>query len=180
MIPFDIVVSFVAGQMLALSARKQLKKEPSIFFNVYLFIAALWMAILYAPSAMFFFHNWTDWNVMYIVPPEKLPSYVIWLDCSALFLVLLFGFISAHILIRRGNDKLIVVSSIAAVVALLAFMWITFDRSFFVGSYEEWKAGTATWLFSSPVWTANIYSGVIDLVPLGYLCYRFLKEGDRR
>lgn len=177
MIPFDLTVSFVAGQLLALSAIKQLKKESSLFFNKYLYIAILWMAILYAPSAMFFFHNWTDWNVMYVLEPEALPSYVIWLDNSALFLAIMFGFILAHILIRKEKEKFVVACSIAALAILFIFMWITYDRSFYVGTYAEWKTKTAISLWESPVWTANIYSGFIDLVPLGYLCYRFFKDG---
>ena len=46
MVPFDMTVSFIAGQTLALSAKKQLKKEESLFFNRPLYISLLWMVLL--------------------------------------------------------------------------------------------------------------------------------------
>lgn len=180
MIPFDITVSFVAGQMLAFSARKQLKSEASLVYNKYLYIAILWMALLYAPSAMFFYHEWTDWNTMYVLKPEDLPGYVIWLDASALVLTIIAGFISAHILIKKEKDNGVIVSSVAALILLGIFLLVTYDRGFYVGTYDEWKAGTAGSLWSSDVLTANIIAGIIDLGPLAYLCYRFLSEESKQ
>ena len=62
MIPFDMSVSFITGQTLALSAKRQLVSEPDLLVNRPLMISLLWMSLLYAPSAMYFYHGWTAWN----------------------------------------------------------------------------------------------------------------------
>jgi hypothetical protein len=90
MVPFDMAVSFAAGQTLSYSARQQLKEEKAFLFNRPHFISVLWMALLYAPSAMFFYHGWTAWNIVYIFDPDKTvlkDAIFIWLDCAVLALV---------------------------------------------------------------------------------------------
>lgn len=196
MVPFDMTVSFVAGQTLALSARQQLKKEESLFFNRPLYISLLWMVLLYAPSAMFFYHGWTAWNIMYIFdpypPPAKDPtllsSILIWLDCTMLTLILMGGFALAHSWIRKGKEKLAILIPIIAVVALVLFLAMTYHRGFTVTSYTEFKASVDeglrfTWgghsFWGHNVFWANAVIMFIDFGPLVYLYYWFNKVGKR-
>ncbi|MEK7825784.1 MAG: hypothetical protein AAB266_05105 [Nitrospirota bacterium] len=196
MIPFDMTVSFVAGQTLALAARRQLKKEESLFFNRPLYISLLWMVILYAPSAMFFYHGWTAWNIMYIFDPYPLPakdptlasSILIWLDCTTLTLILMGGFALAHTWIRKGRERLAIISPIIAVLALVLFLAITYHRGFIVTSYAEFKASVDeglrfTWggnsFWGHDVFWANAVIMFIDFGPLAYLYYWFNKEGKK-
>ena len=134
MVPFDMTVSFVAGQTLALSARKQLKEEKSYLFNRPMIISLLWMVLLYTPSAMFFYHGWTAWNIMYIFDPYPPPtmeptlssSVLIWLDSTVLTLILIGGFALGHYWIKRERAKLtIIVPAIAAIALIAAFFIIT-------------------------------------------------------
>ena len=66
MIPFDMSVSFITGQTLALSAKRQLAHDDNLLVNKPLMISLLWMSLIYAPSAMYFYHGWTAWNSVYI------------------------------------------------------------------------------------------------------------------
>lgn len=196
MIPFDMTVSFVAGQTLALSARKQLKNESSLFFNRPLYISLIWMVLLYAPSAMFFYHGWTAWNIMYIFdpypPPAKDPtlasSILIWLDSTILTLILIGGFALAHNWIRKGKERLAIITSVIAVLVLVLFLAMAYHRGFIVASYTEFKAladeglrfswgGNSFW--GHEVFWANAVIMFIDFGPLAYLYYWFHKEGKK-
>ncbi len=197
MIPFDMTVAFVAGQTLALSARKQLNKDESLFFNRPLFISLLWMVLLYTPSAMFFYHGWTAWNIMYIFdpypPPTKDPtlssSILIWLDSTILTLIFIAGFTLAHRWIRKGRETLPIIVPIIAALALVLFLAITYHRGFTVTSYTELEAtvdqgvkfawgGKSFW--GHDVFWANVVIMFIDFAPLTYLYYRFNKMGRQR
>lgn len=196
MVPFDMTVSFIAGQTLALSAKKQLKKEESLFFNRPLYISLLWMVLLYAPSAMFFYHGWTAWNIMYIFdpypPPVKDPtlgsSILIWLDSTILTLIFMGGFALAHKWIRKSREKLAIIVPIIAALALIIFLAITYHRGFTVTSYTEFKASVdeglkLTWggnsFWGSNVFWANVVIMFIDFGSLGYLYYWFNKMGKQ-
>ena len=155
MIPFDMSVSFVAGQTLALSAKRKLATEPNEYVNRPLMTSLLWMTLLYAPSAMFFYHGWTAWNSVYILkdvaaagPPEYpyfgtnrllWESILIWLDCTALVGIFYLAFVQGHRWIRAGQTRKITIASVGVAVALVAYCAITFDRSFVVTTYESWQ-----------------------------------------
>lgn len=194
MIPFDMTVSLVAGQTLALSARKQLRKEESLFFNRPLYISLLWMVLLYAPSAMFFYHGWTAWNIMYIFdpypPPLKDPtlssSILIWLDCTVLTLIMMGGFALAHSWIRKGKEKLAIIVPVISAIVLIIFLAITYHRGFNVTSYTEFMTlpdeglkfvweGNSFW--GHDVFWANFVIMFIDFGPLAYLYYWFNRGG---
>ncbi len=196
MVPFDMTVSFVAGQTLALSAKNQLKKEDSLLFNRPLYISLLWMVLLYAPSAMFFYHGWTAWNIMYVFdpypPPAKDPtlgsSILIWLDSTVLTLVLVVGFALAHSWIKKGKEKLAIIVPVVVALALILFLALTFHRSFTVTSYTAFKASVDegikfTWggdsFWGHGVFWANVVIMFIDFGPLVYLYYWFHKTGKQ-
>ena len=155
MIPFDMSISILSGQTLALSARRQLARQPDTFVNRPLMISLLWMVLLYAPSAMFFYHGWSAWNSVYLLkdltaagPPEYPDfgsgrllgeSIIIWLDCTVLVLLFYVSFIVGHRWIRAGKPQAIVRTCIAVALALVIYCAFTYDRSFMVRTYEGWN-----------------------------------------
>jgi hypothetical protein len=169
MIPFDMSVSVIAGQTLALSARRQLAREPDTFVNRPLMISLLWMVLLYAPSAMFFYHGWSAWNSVYILkdlhtagPPEHpdfgssrllWESIVIWLDCTLLVGLFYGNFILGHKWIRAGEPQKIVRTCVAVAVALVIYCAITYDRSFIVSTYDGWNRLKAEGIAFADVFT---------------------------
>ncbi|MCI0723269.1 MAG: hypothetical protein L0338_30550 [Acidobacteria bacterium] len=159
MIPFDLSVSFVAGQTLAFSAKRQLAGEPNFFVNKPLMISLLWMSLIYAPSAMFFYHGWTAWNSVYVfkdVPVgAQFPEYpafetnrllyeaiLIWVDCTALVALFWGAFVLAHRWIASGKTRKIAIACATVTLALLIYMGLTYDRSFVVTTYERWEEFT--------------------------------------
>lgn len=155
MIPFDMSVSFVAGQTLALSAKQRLADEPNIWVNKQLMVSLLWMTLIYAPSAMFFYHGWSAWNSVYILkdlpaggPPEYSyfgsdrllwESILIWLDCTALVAIFYTAFALAHRWIRLDQVKQIKRACLLVAALLVGYCALTFDRSFVVATYEGWE-----------------------------------------
>ncbi len=156
MIPFDMSVSFITGQTLALAARRRLSGEKNFLVNRPLMISLLWQTLIYTPSAMFFYHGWTAWNSVYIfkgVPvSSRFPEYpyfesqrllfeaiLIWLDCTALVGLFLAGFVLAHRWIVAKKTKNIAVACGAVALGFLAYAALTYDRSFVVTTYERWE-----------------------------------------
>jgi hypothetical protein len=155
MIPFDMSVSVLAGQTLAASAKRHLGGEPNVWVNKPLMISLLWMTLIYAPSAMFFYHGWSAWNSVYILkdlpgggPPEH-PSFgsqqllweaiVIWLDCTVLVGLFYGGFVQGHKWIRAGRAKRIAITCVAVALLLILYCALTYDRSFVVTTYQNWE-----------------------------------------
>jgi hypothetical protein len=155
MIPFDMSVSFIAGQTLAYSARRRLAAEPDLHVNRPVMTSLLWMTLIYAPSAMFFYHGWSAWNSVYVLagqpaggPPEYpyfgsnrllWEAILIWLDCSVLVGLFYGGFVLAHKWIRAAAERRIIWASVAVAMLLVVYCTITYDRSFVVTTYEEWS-----------------------------------------
>jgi hypothetical protein len=52
MIPFDMRLSFIVGQPLALSARRQLTNNRNLLVNRPLMISLLWMSLIYVPASL--------------------------------------------------------------------------------------------------------------------------------
>jgi hypothetical protein len=209
MIPFDMSVSFITGQTLALSARRQLANNSNLLVNKPLMISLLWMSLLYAPSAMYFYHGWTAWNSVYIlkdVPitgafPEYpyfepwrllLESVVIWLDCTILIGFLLGAFVLAHRWILARREKCIIAACIMVDIALLAYLWLTYERSLLVTTYEHferltqqpltlsdvlaWRGFGGNTFFGHSVFWSNVVIALIDFGPLIYLYRMFSRE----
>lgn len=179
MIPFDMSVSFVAGQTLALSARRRLVDEPSTWVNKPLMVSLLWMTLIYAPSAMFFYHGWSAWNSVYILkdvsgggPPEYpgfgsnrlfWESVLIWLDCTVLVGIFYTAFMLAHKWIRAGQAKKATHASILVAVLLVGYCALTFDRSFVVTTYEGWERLKALGIQFGDIFTWKGHGGATFL-----------------
>lgn len=170
MIPFDMSVSFLAGQTLAYAARRRLRREDDLFANRPLMIALLWMVLIYTPSAMFFFHGWSAWNSVYVlggVPlgPPGFPEYpyfesrrllyeaiLIWLDCAALGGIFYGGFVLAHRWIRAGEARRALWSCLGVALAFLLYMAATYDRSLVVTTYETFDRLARAGISVADVW----------------------------
>ncbi len=179
MVPFDMGVSFIAGQTLAYGAREQLRKEESRILNKPFLISLSWMAFIFAPSALFFYQGWTAWNVMYVFDPDKrnvLAAACIWLDFAALNLVMVYSFSLGHTWIKRQQEKRLLVTIGVALIGLFIFLSVTYDRSFNIGSYAEWESNTAQSFWEYTVMRRSL--AVIGIIDLGSMCmvYRYLRK----
>jgi hypothetical protein len=206
MIPFDMSVSFITGQTLALSARRQLAHDNNLLVNKPLMISLLWMSLIYAPSAMYFYHGWTAWNAVYIfrsVPitgafPEYpafeswrllLESILIWLDCTVLIALFIGAFMLGHRWILARQEKRIIIACVVAALALLAYLLLTYERSFLVTTYEtferltqqpislsdvlSWRGFGGNTFFGHSVFWSNVVIAFIEFGPLIYLYRKF-------
>lgn len=213
MIPFDWSVGFVTGQTLAYAAKKELATENKRLVNRPFVISLLWMALVYAPSAMFFYHGWTAWNSVYVlkdVPAgtgsSEYPDFesrrllyesiLIWIDCTALIGIFIGGFVLAHRWIARGNQRNILIACVTVTVMLLAYLGLTYARSFFVTTYEHfdelkrqgvtmgdvftWKGKDGSTFLGHSVFWSNVVIFFVDFGPLTFLYWKFRKDAPSR
>ena len=170
-------MSFIVGMSLALVVREKLRNIKSIFYNKYLFITLLWTALLFMPSTLLFLFNWTAWDLMYYIDPATLNPYLMIFFPGLIVAMSVFGFMLAHHLIRKGKEKHAAFILIAVVILFCAFLLLTLDRWFFhlTKDFAVWQS--APWVFSSPEFLINLsVAGIIDLIPLAYIFFRFFKE----
>jgi hypothetical protein len=178
MVPFDMAVSFIAGQTLAYGAKKQLKENDSKMLNKPFLISFCWMVFIYAPSAMFFYHGWTAWNLMYIFDPDKnnvLTAVCIWLDCTIINLIMVYSFWLGHAWIKRQQEKKLLITIGISLIGLIVFLVATYSRGFSIGSYTEWKNNIAPSFWGHTVMWANAVIAVIDFGSM-YLVYRYFSK----
>lgn len=178
MVPFDMAVSFIAGQTLAYGAKEQLKKEESKILNKPFLISLSWMVFVFAPSVMFFYQGWTAWNVMYVFDPDKrnvLAAICIWLDFIVLSLIMVYSFTLGHTWIKRQQEKKLLITIGIVLIGLFVFLAVTYDRSFNIGSYAEWENNTAQPFWGHTVMWAIAVIGIIDGGSM-YLVFRYLRR----
>ncbi|ODS39127.1 MAG: hypothetical protein A7316_00555 [Candidatus Altiarchaeales archaeon WOR_SM1_86-2] len=176
MIPFDITFGFLAGVLLAFAAKKHLK-QTEIFFNKYIYLTLIWAGVIFAPSTMLFQYTWTAWNIMYVVNPATLSPYFIIVVCSSLVIATMLGFMFAHHLIKKGKESIVSACIIALGIFLVLFLFLTPDRSFHIGTYDDLLAGNATPIPNATGFLINgIVVGAVDTLSLLYLLVRFFSE----
>ena len=186
MIPVDITMSFMVGMALALVVREKLRNIESIFYNKYLFITLLWTALLFMQSTLLFLHHWAAWDFMYYINPDYLNPYLTIFFPSLIVAMSLFGFMLTHYLLKKGNGKLGSFILIGVVILFCAFLLLTLDRWVFHVSADcpignslmvctGWE--NAPWMRETPKILMNlIVAGIVDLIPLVYIFFRFWKE----
>ncbi len=178
MVPFDMAVTFIAGQTFALGAKKQLKEEKSTFLNKPFLISFLWMTLIYGPSAMFFYHGWTAWNLMYIFDPDKhnlLSAVCIWLDCTILNIIMICSFYLAGNWIKSSKESKVKFTIVVSLIGLIVFLGVTYSRGFYIGSYTEWKNHTAPSFWWHTVMWANVVIGIIDFGSM-FLIFKYFRK----
>jgi hypothetical protein len=196
MIAFDLSVSAVTAQALALVAGKQLKREKSIFFNKTLFLSFLWQALIYTPSGIAMYFGFTAWNSGYffnpypgpVNQPGDLAIIVCWIDGALINLSFLAAFILAHKWIKQNKEKNVIIFSSILTVLLLLFWILDYQRNFTATSYSVFQqlpregikfawGGTSFW--GSRVFWYIVLMFFVDYTPLGFLIYWF-RKGNKK
>lgn len=176
MLPLDLTLAFIAGQFLAYAAKTQLKQDNSFYFNTYFMYGLLWLGLFLVPSIMWAMDKWPFFETMYFFSPETLPNYTIALFAVGLLIAFALGYYIANYFITNGKEINVLITSLVLFVLIIIVITLLGDRSFVVGTYDEWVAGTATPVLESDLFRTVLLTGSLDLISLLYLYYRINKE----
>jgi len=176
-VPFDILLSFVFGALIALACGPQVKEVRSALLNPCFLGAILFELFFFIPFGTYLYYFYTDWSWMYFFnPAQLLPRTVQILGLAAMagYLgSLIIGYQLAQYLVRHDLEKTGRVILGLALLVLAIFSLLTLDRLFYIGSYDDFVAGQATWLMQHRVGYLNTLVGIVMAGSLFFMIRTF-------
>ena len=181
MIQVDIPIAFGAGSLLAHASQRQLlyadKHNGPIAKALMLVIIFHTMFFLWPPLYLLVYYFGFETSHMWF-HGDSIMSYP-WLFpvvFLVLYLMKIFGFIAGSYCVRHGRPKYALVIYVAAVAFCLGWIFLMPDRTMTIGTYAQWKAGTAPWGNSDPAFMRFVY-GLIISYTLGMIwVYRAIRK----
>lgn len=164
MVQIDVPVAFAVGSLFADAARQQLREgraAPRLrallytnLFNIFFFV---WIPV-------YFLMNYFGWETSHMWWHEdSVSAYPFFLP---IFLLVFFamgnlGFLLGERLVRAGRTW----ANRGVYLGILVYsaIWILgqVDRTFRLGSYRAWQAGTAPWFYQDPVFVGMLITTLI-------------------
>lgn len=129
MVFVDVLVGAAIGQVCALGASQELEASPSSVHGRAFGRSLLYVALVYAPSVMYFNLRWPSLSWAHLVVPSPL------LDISflvAVFLAFTIGFSYTREVIRRHRPELAWAGLGVVVVAMGILVGVLWERATFV------------------------------------------------
>jgi len=182
-VPFDIVLSFIFGAVIALAGSARVREVKSAFLNPYFLAAILFEVCFFLPFGVYLYYFYPDWSWMYFFDPGKLELRTLkllgFLAMAGYLGSLILGFQVAQFLIRQGRGKVAWGMVLTALVALGLFGLLTINRLMFIGSYSDYRTGLATLLLKHHVGYLNTLVGVIMAGALFFMIRTFRASPER-
>ena len=143
MLPVDIPLAFALGIVLALAAGRALWFEPPAVTARPFVIAFLWLVFVFFPANRSFYFGYPDWQWMYFLRASDVHFGWMFVYDVGFFAAFAFGFRLGHEGVRTGRRLLAFLPAGAVLASIAAFFWMHRDRLARVGTYDEFRAGTA-------------------------------------
>lgn len=150
MVQVDIPIAFGLGPLFADIARRQLGAGRPAYYYRTLLTYNLFQIFCFSWIPVWFLTNYFGWETTYMwwhadsvaAYPSYIPIFMI-----IFFAVANLGFLLGYHLVTAGRflaNRLIYLGVLAYTAA-----WIfgQTDRTFRLGTYEEWQAGNASWFY---------------------------------
>jgi hypothetical protein len=150
MVQIDVPVAFAIGSIFADAAHKQLQMgRPEYYYqtfahnNIYQIFFFSWIPV-------YFLLNYFGWETTHMWwHADSVTAYPFYLP---IFLIVFFlaangGFLLGNWLVRSG--RLLINRIVYILIFVYSGIWIFSQpgRTFRLGTYEEWRAGTAPWFY---------------------------------
>ena len=154
-IPFDAIAGYVAGSLVAFTARDPLSREGDPLRTRYFAVVALFACGALMPAGIVLYVQYPDWSLMYLANPAHLHSVIMVPVVAALYLAMpAAGFVLTHRIVAADHERLaraVLVGCGVAVLLLLVFGW---ERLMTVAYYDDYYyGGEIVPLYESPlVW----------------------------
>jgi hypothetical protein len=155
LIPFATVIidaqsALMAGSIIPLVMTRLIRQQPEVEVPRAIGIGALW-GLLYAFSVSYMYFNWTDWMLAYLTDSRTFPvkSFYVLFVLACAFCGAAAAAVSAH-LVQHYKMGLAALCVVGAILSWLIVLIPSFHGYSHIGTYDEYKAGTALALPGPP------------------------------
>ena len=155
-VPFDAIVGFGAGAIMALVCRQPLLEVEDPLRNRYVAVVLMFACGGLMPAGLVFYVQHPDWSLMYMANPEHIPQLLFTpLIMSIYASAPVLGFITMCMGFRSGWKNIVPLILGLTSLSLLTLLIWGWDRLFSVGYYNDYHyKGQILHLFDSKlIWT---------------------------
>ena len=183
MVQIDVPVAFALGNLFADVAKKQLQSEEPRYYYKTFGSYLIYQIFFFSWIPVYFILNYFGWETTHmwwkqasvVSYPFFVPIFIV-----IFFLAAIFGFKSGTCLVRKGRvwtNRLVYLG-----IGLFSGIWIFAQpqSTFKLGSYEEWKNGTAPWFYEDKVFLFMfIFSILVWAMALALFLFKLCGESKR-
>jgi uncharacterized protein (DUF362 family) len=162
-IPADYFIMFVVGMVFSFGVYPNVRRTGTILNNKYFKTGLVYQTIFCMPIALYCYAAFPDWCWMYWLDSREAGFIFTALAFLGYYLLFTAGYAASHGLQRRGEAWCLGGIGVALLATLL-FSLVNFKRLFFVGSFDEWKAGTLHFILHWMLLTAVVFFGMLFAV----------------
>lgn len=180
-LPLAICLTYVAGVIVSLASRAELRgtPRPSVATSAFRAFMA-YTALVLVPATVYFYVFHGDWFLLYLLDSSRIPSAVALLLFVLQASVGAFGFASGAHLVRMQRDNLAIVIAVLVLLLGVGILAVARARVVTVGSFAQFHGsfGLETWT-ETPILPAMVLFGTLLVVGLVHCCAR-IHWGARR
>jgi len=161
------------GLGVALWFKEELRAETRWLFHPYLGAALVFECFFYMPIGLYLYYFHPAWSWMYFFNPAALEPLnlavlgVVMVGCYLLALIL--GFQLAQFLIRRNNERAVIITAGVSLAVLSIFCLITIRRLLWVGDYQAYNYAGAVFLLKHRLGYINAIMAILGFGSLLFL-----------
>ncbi|MFN7956662.1 MAG: hypothetical protein U0610_33470 [bacterium] len=177
-VPIDTLINFAIGQGMALAAAHDIRARQSGLLCESFGMAFGFAAACFAPLGLFLFWAYPDWSVMYAwqmtaEQAQRLKWVVPWIYLAAC----VAGYALAHRDVRAGHTTRAWALFVVVLVAETALSLGGAARLMRVGSFLQFREGTAPALWQDPLAPLLVSVGALFALSLAFLVTRLAARG---
>jgi hypothetical protein len=185
MVQIDIPVAFGTASLFAVAVEEGLRSERASYFHaralaaslIFQLVVVVWLPV-YLLIAHFGFqtsHMW--WTGSSITDhPWLLPAFLV-----LYFLAHLAGFHTGARLVKQGRSTQASMIFVGGFVFFAAWVAVQPYRTLTLGTYREWQAGTAPWIWSDAGFLALLLAAmIVYFAALAWVFRRLRREAAAR
>jgi hypothetical protein len=181
MVQIDVPVAFAIGSIFADAAHKQLQTGRPEYYYQTLLRNNIYQIFFFSWIPLYFLLNYFGWETTHMwwhadsvtAYPYYIPIFIV-----VFFLAANGGFLVGYWLVKNGH--LLANRTIYIIIFIYSAIWIfgQIDRTFHLGSYAEWKSGTALWFYQDRTFLFMIiFTLVVWRVALLIFFFKLRREG---
>ena len=183
MVQIDVPIAFAIGSLFADAARKQLQTgRPEHYYRT-LAQNNIFQIFFFSWIPVYFLLNYFGWETTHMWWHEDAVTaypYYVPIFMMIFFLAANGGFLLGNWLVKNGRLFTNRIVYIAIVVYSLIWIFVQPGRTFRLGTYAEWKAGTAPWFYEDLTFLLMlIFTLVVWGVALIFFSIKLWIEGRR-
>ena len=164
MVQIDVPIAFAIGGIFADAAQKQLQTgRPEYYYHTFSQYL-LFQIFFFSWIPVYFLLNYFGWETTHRWWYESsVTAYPLFMP---IFMVVFFlaangGFLLGASLVKKGRVQLNRIVYIALFAYVAVWIFAQPGRTFRLGSYAEWNAGSAPWFYQDPKFIVMLFASII-------------------